>query len=117
MTRKHLGIMASLFATWKREAPKAEVKKVQKELSHYVGDVGQKLTFNVNSFELLTSWDTYYGVTYLYKMTDEAGNVLIWKSSKWIEDPDAVKMVTGTVKAHAEFNTVQQTELTRCKVS
>ena len=117
VTRKHLGIVASLFATWKREAPKAEAKKAQKELSRYVGNVGQKFTFKVNSFELLTSWDTYYGVTYLYKMIDEAGNVLIWKSSKRVEDPDAVKMVTGTVKAHAEFNTVQQTELTRCKVS
>lgn len=121
---KHLGIMASLFATWKRETAKEEEKReweakkaAQKRLSRHVGDVGQRFTFNVNSFELLTSWQTDFGTTYLYKMTDEAGNVLVWKSSKWIEEPDAVKSVTGTVKAHTEFNCIQQTVLTRCKVA
>lgn len=121
---KHLGIMASLFPTWKREILKAEERKeweakktMQKKLSRHVGDVGQRFTFNVNSFELLTSWQTEWGTTYLYKMIDVAGNVLVWKSSKWIEEPDAIKTVTGTVKAHSEFNMIQQTELTRCKVA
>ena len=59
----------------------------------------------------------FNGTTFLYKMTDEAGNVSVWKSSKWIEEPDAVKTVTGTVKAHSEWNTIQQTEITRCKVA
>lgn len=124
VSHKHLGIMASLFATWKRETAKAEEKReweakkaVQKKLSRHVGDVGQRFTFKVTSFELLTSWQTDYGTTYLYKMTDEAGNVLVWKSSKWIEEPDAVKTVTGTVKAHSEFNMIKQTEITRCKVA
>lgn len=117
VTYKHFGIMASLFASWKRETAKAEQKKLSRKLSRHVGDVGQRFTFNVNSFELLTSWQTDYGTTYLYKMTDEAGNVLVWKSSKWIEEPDAVKTVTGTVKAHSEFNMIKQTEITRCKVA
>lgn len=124
VTHKHLGILASLFATWKRSTAKAEERKAweakkaeQKKLSRHVGDVGQRFTFKVNSFEVMTSWQTDFGITYLYKMTDEAGNVLIWKSSKWIEEPDAVTTVTGTVKAHSEFNMIQQTEITRCRVA
>lgn len=124
VTYKHLGIMASLFASWKRETAKAEERKeweakkaLQKKLSRHVGDVGQRFTFKVDSFELLTSWETQYGTTFLYKMVDESGNVFVWKSSKWIEEPDAVTTVTGTVKAHSEFNMIQQTEITRCKVA
>ena len=124
VTTKHLGILASLFAAWKREMVKAEERKqresknaAQKKLSRHVGDVGQRFTFNVKNFELLTSWQTDFGTTYLYKMTDESGNVLVWKSSKWIDEPNDIKTVTGTVKAHTEFNMVQQTELTRCKVA
>lgn len=123
VTYKHFGILASLFATWKRETAKEEEKQeweakktAQKKLSRHVGNVGQRFTFNTSTFELLTSWQTDFGTTYLYKITDEAGNVLVWKSSKWIEEPDAVKTVIGTVKAHSEFNGIQQTELTRCKV-
>lgn len=121
---KHLGILASLFPTWKRETVKAEERKelaakneVQKQLSKHIGDVGQRFTFKVESFEMITSWETAYGMTFMYKMIDEAGNVLIWKSSKWIDEPEKIKTVTGTVKAHTEFNMVQQTEVTRCKVS
>ena len=121
---KHLGILASLFPSWKRETAKEderrewEAKKaIQKQLSNHVGDVGQRFTFTVDSFELITSWGTEWGTTFLYKMTDTTGNVLIWKSSKWIDEPDGVKTVTGTIKAHTEFNCIQQTEITRCKVA
>jgi len=117
VTFKHLGIMASLFATWKRKTAKAKEGKEQKKLSRHVGDVGQKFTFNVNNFKLVTSWQTDFGTTCLYKMTDESGNVFVWKTSKWIKEPEAVKTVTGTVKAHSEFDMIQQTELTRCKVA
>ena len=124
VTYKHLGILASLFAAWKRDIIKEEERREreqkkaeQRKISNHVGDVGQRFTFNVNSFELVTSWETEWGVTFLYKMTDTTGNVLIWKSSKWIDDLESVQKITGTVKAHSEFNMIQQTEITRCKVA
>ena len=124
VSSKHLGILASLFASWKREIAKAEEQQekeaktlAQRKLSSHIGEIGQRCSFDLDSFELITSWITDYGYTYLYKMRDKTGNVLIWKSSKWIEEPAEVKMVTGTIKAHTEFNTIQQTELTRCKVA
>jgi len=55
--------------------------------------------------------------TFLYEFTTEDGNILIWKTSKWLDDEKEFKTVSGTVKAHNEFRGVKQTELTRCKVA
>ena len=43
----------------------------------------------------------------------EHGNIFIWFTGKDI--PDNVSEITGTVKAHNEFQDVKQTVLTRCK--
>lgn len=122
---RHFGILASLFATWKRETAREderrewEAKKTQqRKTSNYVGDIGERLTITIVSMECVTSWQTDYGITRLYKMEDTFGNVLIWKSSKWIDLEKAeLSTVTGTIKDHTEFNGLKQTELTRCKVA
>ena len=82
----------------------------------YVGEVGQKLTILAEKAKLVTSWDGYYGTTWLYSFTDASGNVFIWKSSRCIEVKDGMKL-KGSVKEHREYDGIKQTVMTRCSVA
>lgn len=110
------GLAVSLFAAFSR-AQKAmrenESSKGAETASEYVGEVGQRVKIEVQSFTCAATWESYYGTTFLYKMLDAAGNVYIWKTGKHI---DGAQNVAGTVKGHTVYNGVKQTELTRCKV-
>ena len=100
----------------KRQAEiEAEDKVAAK--SQYVGAVGDRLTVNTETVELVTSWDTMYGVTYLYKFVDADGNVFIWKASSAQDISKHGLTIKGTVKEHSEYNGTKQTVLTRCKVA
>ena len=119
---RSLGILVSLTVAYMRHIEKvAAYKKKQKAqeeekaASDYVGEIGKRITVNCSSFTCISSWSTIYGMTYLYKFTDESGNVFIWYASNSVEHEDRVKTITGTVKDHSEFNGTKQTVLTRCK--
>ena len=121
---RSLGILVSLPVAYDRHLEKiAAYEKKQKEdkaaadASDHIGAVGDRLTVEVDSFKCISSWDTQYGTTFLYKFTDKANNVYIWYASKYIDDEELVSTVIGTVKEHSEFNNIKQTVLTRCKVS
>ena len=83
-------------------------------VSNYVGSVGAKVTVTVSTMTLITSWENQYGYTYLYKIVDDSGNVLIWKSSRSV-NVDLFKKLCGLVKDHNERDGVKQTVVTRCK--
>lgn len=113
---KHLGITASLFPTYNRElARKDERRRLEKaaQVSEWVGSVGSRVEFKVAEITCITGWETQWGYTKLYKITDEAGNIFTWKTSSWVED--GIKTIKGTVKAHNDYKGIKQTELTRCK--
>lgn len=119
VTRKNIGILASLFPTYSRALQMAEKEKEAKEVakqSNYIGNVGERIEVKAKSFECVTSWDTQFGVTRIYKIVDNAGNVFTWKTSKCVEE-DKIQTIKGTIKEHTEYRGVKQTELTRCKVS
>lgn len=121
----HLGLLASLFPAYDREieylAKKAEQEKklaaerASEVNSQHIGKVGDRITFKVHSAKCLTSWETDWGTTFVYKLVDENGNVFTWKTGSYL--PDEIDSVKGTVKEHKEFRGILQTELTRCKVS
>lgn len=94
----------------KEEAEDAHKKEVIR--SHYVGEIGDTITVQVEemSYKVI---DTRFGETIMYKFVDEHGNIFIWFTGKDI--PDNISEITGTVKAHNEFQDVKQTVLTRCK--
>ena len=71
----------------------------------------------MDSFECLTSWETQYGTTFIYKITDINNNCFIWKTSKNFFDYNILKLIKGTIKEHSTFNHIKQTVLTRCRVS
>lgn len=62
----------------------------------------------------MTSWETVYGFTHLYKFTTTDNNVLVWYASKCIDEN--AKKISGTIKDHKEYDGEKQTVLTRCKV-
>ena len=85
------------------------------EKSDYVGTVGERINFDIKDMRLLTSFESAYGYTYLYRFIDKNDNVLIWFGSNMIdESPKAIK---ATVKAHNEREGVKQTIITRVKVA
>lgn len=119
---RNLGILTSLFPTYNRELEHQVEKAKQEEQtsreknSIHIGNVGDRLEIKVDHFECVTSWDTMYGVTRIYKIVDTNGNVYTWKTSNYIEE-ETIDVVKGTVKAHNEYRGTKQTELTRCKVA
>ena len=84
--------------------------------SKHVGNIGDKIQFDVSDFAVLSSYMTPYGYKYIYKFVDMDQNIFIWRTGKVIA-PEGVKHVFGTVKCHSEFKNEAQTELIRCKVS
>ena len=122
-----IGILISLFPTFNRDleiqAKKTEAEaKAKKEAqsSNHIGSVGDRIQVNVQSVKCLTSWENTFGyyptTTYMYKITDQDGNVFTWKTSTVIDEDNLPQTVVGTVKEHTEFRGVKQTVLTRCKM-
>lgn len=117
------GLIVSLIPAYNRamdRVVKVQKRIIEEQKSIHVGSVGERITLTNASLKLLTSWDTQFGYTYMYKLTDENGNIFTWKTGKWLSNTDDLpETVTlkGTVKAHSEFRGVKQTELTRCSVA
>lgn len=122
--RRDIGIICSAVASYNREIEYQARKAVQRKQassSQWVGNEGDRIELHNLQVRLLTSWETMYGVTYLYKFIDEQGNTLTWKTGKWLGvadeiTPDLRISLKGTIKKHSEFNHELQTELTRCSV-
>lgn len=83
--------------------------------SEYMGNVGDRITVTLKDSKLVSSWETVYGMTYLYKFIAANDSVIVWYASKHIENMPA--KITGTVKEHKEYNGEKQTVVTRCKVA
>lgn len=121
---RDLGIVVSAVACYNREmeyqARKAQrqAQQAQEQASlknEWFGTIGERVTVMEPECKLLTSWETDFGVKYLYKFTTDNGWVFTWKTGNYVESGKKLKVV-GTVKDHTEFRGQKQTELTRCKV-
>ena len=122
----NLGLLTSAVVGYSKAmgilAEKAEREKALAEAaerSHHVGEVGKRVSFVPAEIKCITSWDTMYGTTWVYKLVDESGNEFTWKTSSVNNpigcDDEKITKVTGTVKEHKEYRGVKQTELTRCR--
>lgn len=117
ITYKDMGFVASLIATYNKamqiEMKRREQQKVESN-STFVGNVGERVTFEAETIECVASWNTQFGMTFVYKMADAEGNVYTWKTGKNVANKKST--IIGTVKEHKEFRGIKQTELTRCKI-
>ena len=84
--------------------------------SKFVGEIGDKVSFEIAKSVTLTSWATAWGKTYMYRFEDKKGNVYIWKTSKYYREKDR-NCLRGIVKEHNEFRGTKQTVLTRCHIA
>ncbi len=131
--RNHFGYIAYAPVAYekyveemKRRAEREAAKNAERSASDYVGQVGQRIDIQIADMKLVTSWETQWGFTWLYKFTDADGNVLVWFASKPLErvnengvyeDVTSVARIKATVKEHTERDGVKQTVITRCKVA
>ena len=119
VTRKAIGFLCYLPIGYEKAMQKEEERKAldaAKATVEFYGEIGKRYTLKIDSVMLVTSWETEYGYTYLYKFTS-GNNVLVWKTSKYIFAEDEVlDEITFTVKAHNEYRGENQTEVTRCKI-
>lgn len=108
---KHFGLLCSAVPTYNREMEKLAAQKAQEEQmaqeaanSSYVADKGQKFTVTVASCKCLTSWDTQFGTTYVYKFVD----TLVRSYRK---KPFSMKCSTGCWCIWAEMTKLQMNAL------
>ncbi|WP_304430180.1 hypothetical protein [Faecalibaculum rodentium] len=111
--RNHIGMLAYMPVGHRRKIERQAQQEAAVARSEYVGEVGQRITLKAATVALLSSWDGYYGTTWLYKFVDESGNVFIWKSSRPFTAEDGAT-IRATVKDHNERDGVKQTIVTRC---
>lgn len=119
----HFGYMAYAPVACRRrieELARREELKAKHEAecgSQYIGKEGERISFAVSEVKLLTSFETAYGYTYLYKFVDVLGNVLIWFASRTLDESECkAKVFNATVKSHSERDGVKQTVITRCRI-
>ncbi len=90
----------------------------------YIGNVGEKLTLKATYLKSF-SFSTYYGETNVHKFTDEQGNILVWKTSNFVEyvkdgycefiPEGSIVEIKCSVKDHSEYKGEEQTVVVRCK--
>ena len=108
-------------------APKAisryyELKKMQEEKeklaaeSNYLGSVGEKISVNFVSGREVACCETQFGLLHIYEFKDANGNTVVWKTSSGKDIPES-GVITGTVKAHEEYDGIKQTVILRAKIT
>jgi hypothetical protein len=122
ITASMLGICVSLTIAYHKNLEKEDKRKkleekrsAEKINSKHIGEVGKRIEVYVKQVAVITSWNTEWGTTAIYKLVDEDGNVFTWKTSSYLDTEYSGK-IKATVKAHNEYNGILQTELTRCKM-
>lgn len=108
-------------------APKAisryyESKKMQEEKeklaksSNYIGEVGDKISVNFVFGREVACCETQFGLLHIYEFKDANGNTVVWKTSSGKDIPES-GVITGTVKAHEEYDGIKQTVILRAKIT
>lgn len=129
---RDFALIASFINTYFKHLNQLTQQKVNSETTSWVGEVGQKITVEIDSYRMLFSSSTQvayntYSYSFTYEIIDKEGHIFIWKASHRIdmlrdEDGDYTMehikptKIKGTIKEHTEFRGKKQTVLTRCKV-
>lgn len=120
---KNFGFLCYLPEGYARHIQK-EVEKVKRAeiiaKSEYFGEVGKRYKDKViNAVNLITTWETQWGVTHVYKIVLEDGSTLIWKTNNglYLDKNEEFDKISFSVKSHNEYKGEKQTEVTRCKVT
>jgi hypothetical protein len=110
VTDKGKGYVASIIGAYERARVKAATERMTSN-SDFVGSVGEKLFTDVTVIGV-RQMDGYCINTF----ADANGNVLTWLTQRDFAVGEILSL-KGTIKGHRVFNGVNQTTLTRCRVS
>jgi len=115
MTDREAGLVASLLNAHQREITK-QLEAAQKPVSQWVGEIKKREVFKVKCIAVYPV-DTQFGVLYIHRFVDEAGNTLIWKTGSYCLDTGVWWEGKATVKEHDTWGdkNEKQTIITRCK--
>lgn len=111
---KNLGMAAAIIVAYDKSREEARDKAITANSEHQ-GEVGKRGKFPGLLVEKIIASESAYGMTYIHKFRDKAGNVFTWFSSGTSLDEGTTYDVTATVKKHDEYNGVKQTVLLRVK--
>ena len=109
-----ISILATMFTTYDILKQK-EKKEDNKNISNYVGSIGDKIKIEV-TLRGKFSYETQYGYMCISLFVDRNGNVYKWVSKNTLN----IKLgefitIQGTIKNHEIYQGEKQTVLTRCK--
>ena len=113
-----LGLLVSIpkaIERYKEEKKRQEERERLAAESDYLGSVGEKISVNFASGREVACCETQFGLLHIYEFKDANGNVVVWKSSSSKNIPES-GTITGTVKAHEEYNGIKQTVILRAKI-
>lgn len=116
---KNFGFLCYLPEGYARYNQKV-IEKAKKIETKYFGNIGERYKNKpVESVNLITSWETQWGTTYVYKIVLEDNTVLTWKTNNglYLDRDEEFDKITFTVKEHKDYKGEKQTEITRCKVT
>jgi hypothetical protein len=130
VANKHFGVVC--WAIWKTMFAKLEANKAEGN-SEYIGTVGERRVIR-GTMKLLSTFDTFYGFTYLYQIETKDG-IAKWFASKdfaptlaesvtesYADISEALKnegvqvALKSTIKEHKEYNGNKETIINRCKL-
>ena len=118
--RRHLGIVCSAVAAYQRAMnQKVEYaeRKASMACSKHIGTVGERVKGLKVTVQFLRSFEGNFGPTTLVKFVTEDGNLLTWFASgdRSFKVGETIT-IDGTVKGHAEYQTIKETQLKIVKV-
>jgi len=114
---RYIPFIASAVPAYTRSLEKEAEMKTKKAVSNYVGEIGEKITANVEVIGAKYV-SSFYGSSLLVRMVDDSGNTFTTFYSGYKFEPEVGDKFTikGTVKAHKEFKGWKSTMLTRVGV-
>lgn len=121
---RDVALVASLMSVYLKELAKKEVIN-SKGGNVFVGNVGDKIIISdVKSIRVVyvksgKQYSYYAPDVYVYEIHDAKGHTYIWSTSEMgLENKvNDIESIVATIKEHKEFRGVNQTIVTRCKVS
>lgn len=120
--RKQFGIISCLPYCYNKAMERVRLqdeRKLENEntraYSKHFGEIGKRYAVQDVTLSCITSFETYYGLMSIYKFIDVDNNVFIWKTGTY-KDTDKKYSITFTVKGHTEYDGIEQTEVTRCRL-
>lgn len=114
-----LGLLVSIpkaIDRYEEEKRRQEEKEKLASESNYLSSVGEKISVHFVSGREVACCETQFGLLHIYEFKDANGNTVVWKSSSSKDIPES-GTVTGTVKAHEEYNGIKQTVILRAKIT